>query len=326
MSDESQDVGMAEPLEVDPKERPGKLNEVLKPEKSGNNKKRRSKRNKKTSNAQSQQNSPISNFVFTQKRPLQSPEDPTTSTTITKKQKAEEDSEMPGTREQNDEIGDGITMRDALLSSKIAILPADYPNVTFTLKDVEEMEKRILIRIDEMDGAQGAPTFQYRRMERGYWKVACVGEATRAWITLEAESWTFYDRPVKVVPYGDLPKPPVFRSWIPGNVMQPEKILARLRKQNTGLSTDDWRHRGSVIAATGFKAHFEMDPASISFLKNKNWLLFFGMTLIKFTQISQTGGNTSGADSNKNNSADNDNGTSHGTVVVMSTENSLILN
>lgn len=262
--------------------------------------KKRSKRNNKKQNANpAQNNSPLSNFEFTQKRALQSPEEQSASTSVSKRSKGEDKTEANGQSLLNIKEGEGMIVSKIVLTTKIAILPDGYPEASFTQNDVDEMEKNILERIDELNGSQGGPTFQYRRLERGYWKVACVGETTRAWITAEAESWKFHERPVKVVPLNDLPRPPVFRSWIPGTILTPAKILSRIRKQNVGLSVADWRHKGSVATAAGFKIYFELDPASINYLKTKNWLLFYGMMLIKFTETSQAGDSSRKADTDK---------------------------
>lgn len=287
---------------------------------------KRSKRNKKQNVNPVQNNSPLSNFVFTQKRALQSPEEQSTSTSTSKRSKAEDKTEANGQSLQNIKEKEGMIVSDIVLTTKIAILPDGYPEASFTQIDVDEMESNILERIDDLNGSQGGPTFQYRRLERGYWKVACVGEATRAWITAEAESWKFHERPVKVVSLNDLPRPPVFRSWIPGTILTPAKILSRIQKQNVGLSVADWRHKGSVATAAGFKIYFEMDPASINYLKTKNWLLFFGMMLIKFTEISQAGDSSRKVVSDKNIPVVENGSGSNGETSVVPAGNKQIIN
>jgi len=243
-------------------------------------------------------NMAASNWNFNSKRQLTSPEE---ATATTKKAKEAESTTTEIMEEQDTDTNEGsASIRDALMSTRMAIIPADYPDVIFTENMVSDIEDRILSCIDSLEGVEEAPTFLYRRYERGYFKLACVGEYTRGWLIKETANWKFFGRSVKVVPLSDLPQPPVYRAWIPGTKATAEKILSRLSKQNKGLNVAGWRLKNSFGTEKGFKAFFEVDPAGIEFLKTKNFLLFYGLTQIKFSLVT---GNSGNADDNDKGSA-----------------------
>lgn len=222
-------------------------------------------------------------FVFGQKRALQSPGEAENSA-INKKPKEDVESE-----DENMDCEKKSSLRDTLLLERMAVIPEDYPNVCFKLENVKSMEDQILKQIDSLKDDQEAPTFQYRRLERGYWKVACIGESTRAWLMEVMRDWKFLDKPIRVIPLNEIPKPPVYRSWISGSVIPPDNILDRLMKQNKGLDTTEWKHKRSISTPAGFKVYLELNPASINYISERNFMLFFGMTQIKLTLIQQAG-------------------------------------
>lgn len=174
-----------------------------------------------------------------------------------------------------------ITMRDALLIERMAVLPASYPDMIFTAEETKKMEERILELIDLMDEKEEVPQFLYRRFENGYWKVACFGESCRDWLVKEISTWEFKSSRLKVIPWKDLPRPPVYKVWIPGD-MQFERFLTRLRKQNKNLNPDKWRLLHKIKTDTGYIIILEIDFEADKFLIQKNHLLFYGMTQIKF--------------------------------------------
>ena len=273
-------------------------------------KRKRSKNRSKKKNKRLTDQSTSNAMSFPLKRPLSSPEEGAgTSTVSVKKVKSNEQLKAAATPtgRQNQQ---GMCqqkkpiIRDVVLLTRMAIIPFNYPECTFSEEAVTEMEKQLLQLIDDNDDETEALTFQYRRYERGFFKVACIGEFTCRWLMETTKEWKFNGIPIKVIPLKDLPKSPEYRSWISENVMPPEKILYRLGRQNKGLIIGGVKHKRSVEAQTGFLAYFELDTAAVEYIKARNYLLFFGLTQIKLTLASQSGGNT--VDNGKVTAARND--------------------
>lgn len=212
----------------------------------------------------------------------------TTSTITSSPEELNAKKSKLGNEQMETEIEEPATARDALLIQRVVVMPINYPDVKFSEDETKKMEKRILELIDNMNEDDEVPQFQYRRLENGYWKVACLGESCRNWLVREISTWQYMSSPLKVIPFTDLPKPPAYKIWIPGEPMQNSLVLSRLRKQNKGIVTDKWRITGNVKTELGFLLFLEIDHESDNLLKGRKFLLFFGMTQIKFELIKQS--------------------------------------
>lgn len=237
-------------------------------------------------------------FQFSQKRALTTPEERSeeknkkTRNNLMEIEDIDDDDivDIEDTEPMNeDDESTPANARDALLTKRIAIIPTNYPDVIFNQDCMLQLEREVNKKIDEMSLDEPAPCFLYRRLERGFVKLACVGDFTVDWLKSVVSDWTFAGDPMRVIPCSELPKEPVYKVWIAGDTVPLEQLLSRIEKQNKEISTTDWRHRGGRKKDEGSTLFFALDPQSISTLKTRNFLLHFGMSQIKFIELTGNG-------------------------------------
>jgi hypothetical protein len=225
-----------------------------------------------------------------QKRPLSTPED---HQKLNKKPKSQA-SRMEVDNESSELIADEddkpANVREAIMSKKMAIVTENYPDSCFVMDDLVKIEQHITVAMKDADEAEEIPCFQYRRLERGYIKLACVGSVGLTWLTKVIEKWNSNGKTAKLIEMRNLPLEPVFKVWITGEFSEFEDVLSLMRKQNKQLSTSDWRLRGIKRQDNGTLYFIGLDPVTLEIIKNRNYLIFYGLTQVKFTLIKNNDG------------------------------------
>lgn len=74
----------------------------------------------------------------------------------------------------------------------------------------------------------------------------------------------------------------VYKTYISGKDYPNDIILKRIRRQNKGLKTTEWDCIKRIPTPNGTIFILRLDLQSIEYIKNRNFLLFCGMTQIKF--------------------------------------------
>lgn len=191
--------------------------------------------------------------------------------------------------EQSMETEEAANIRDALLSKSMVIIPAKYPDVTINPEQMTELEGMLIKSIMKIPVGEEAPRFLYRRLEKGYIKLSCIGAFTRGWLLRVVSDWNFLGDRLKVIPYEDVPKEPTFRVWIPFTGMTVDDILTCLKVQNQGLRTEEWRFSGGKDYGSGGNYFFVLDSTTRKMLEQRNFLLHFGLTQVKFNLLANNG-------------------------------------
>ena len=86
------------------------------------------------------------------------------------------------------------------------------------------------------------PKFSECRHREGTLRITCADQATKDWLgglTSQEEPWE--GAKLRFVEAKNLPKPVRTMVWVPGPVLEPEKIISRIAVQNEGICTESWR-------------------------------------------------------------------------------------
>lgn len=162
-----------------------------------------------------------------------------------------------------------------LTSFNVAIAHVDYPKTLMTEQLITAIKAFLLSEIDKLPSDANGPAIVQMMQRDGALNVACLNKETVIWLTNVIVS--FLDARLQCVSVENLPRPPLFRLWIPDNSVSKVSVFHRLQVQNYGLETSDWRLIHNRKEGSGQLMLIQGSASTLNWMKNKVEKLYFGL-------------------------------------------------
>lgn len=178
-----------------------------------------------------------------------------------------------------------VSYRQAAESTRVGIIPENFPDVTMTTSQMEKVQNDILEKILLLKEGDVKPEFAGCTFKPGFMVLACANKATAQWLgTIVGAVKPWEGAKLKAVEESDIPRPQILVGYFPNSQEDPsEKIMGFLKTQNEGLCVENWRvlHRASEKSCA--QITFSMDIKSFENIKKKNFRLSykFGQVVIR---------------------------------------------
>jgi len=143
----------------------------------------------------------------------------------------------------------------------MGIIPIDYPNTTFTLHAIEQLENiaRTVFNCN----------FQSSTLQKGIWRAEFQDEESKVlfWEAMMQLQPQF--DPFVILPFRDVPEIR-FEARIPGRNLTDYKIFSKINKDNEGIDTSHWHILETVQEAEEMLVEFQIDAESFHFIQERN--------------------------------------------------------
>ncbi|XP_053945535.1 uncharacterized protein LOC128855012 [Anastrepha ludens] len=178
-----------------------------------------------------------------------------------------------------------MSYKDAACSTKLGIIPPDYPTTVWSTERLTAIQHAILEAIRKKQTGAAKPKFNSCTFRPGYIVISCGCDDTANWlkeVVPKLKPWK--DAQLKIVQEADIPRPQIFVGHFPElDSPSTEDIISLLDGQNEGLNTNDWRVLNRVRKGTVVEITIAIDPISAEVIKtSNNWLNYgFGKTQLR---------------------------------------------
>lgn len=169
----------------------------------------------------------------------------------------------------------------------LAILPGDYPSELWSVAQLKAVQQSILDLIHRQDVDSIKPKFSACVFHQGWLAVSCNDIYTANWLkAMDTRLRPWEGASLQVKPESDVPFNHVFVGIFPALPTSSVKYALRLiDEQNAGLSVPDWRvvYRGQT--GPRMKLIISIDSHSAEVLRQRDNLLNFGFSSVRFRAI-----------------------------------------
>jgi len=133
------------------------------------------------------------------------------------------------------------TYKEAVAGIKMAIIHRRHPDVKLDQTQVNMIQAKLLIAVDENPQGKTPPQFLYSKFPLGIFWITCANESSKAWLmrTVSGLGELWEGAELTVVDSKDLPKRPRVTVRIPGS-SEVTIVMTCLRIQNRELNMTDW--------------------------------------------------------------------------------------
>lgn len=185
----------------------------------------------------------------------------------------------------------GRAYRDQLVGSKMAVVPAAYPEVRFSEDECEKLQDRMMDLVLGDDGANVPLQFLKVYQEKGALVVTCGNPETRDWLKRVAPNLATEGEggaEVLVGDYKDLLRTAKVLLRTDRRLAKAEAkvVLAQVERQNPGISTRDWRVIGGKREDDHQTCVFAIDESSAGLLKDRGWRIYLGLSTVLLRVLS----------------------------------------
>lgn len=184
-----------------------------------------------------------------------------------------------------------LSFREQLTCSKMAVVPAAYPEVRLTDEECTLLQEKLVEMV--FGGESSTVSLQILKTygEKGALVVTCGNDETKTWLRDAAPNLGFGvagEREVIVGDYRDLLRTTkvLLRTdkFLAGK--DAKLIVAQVAKQNPGISTGDWRIINSRREEDHQTLVLAVDEVNAQVLKERGWRIFLGITRVQLKVLS----------------------------------------
>ncbi|XP_053961872.1 uncharacterized protein LOC128865629 [Anastrepha ludens] len=171
-----------------------------------------------------------------------------------------------------------MSYKDAACSTKLGIIPPNYPTTIWSTEKLTAIQHAILEAIRKKQTGPAKPKFNSCSFRPGYIVISCVCDDTANWLkeaVPKLKPWKYAQ--LKIVQEADIPRSQIFVGHFPElDSTSTEDIISLLDGQNEGLNTNDWRVLNRVRKGTVVEITVAIDPISTEVIKTLNNCLNYG--------------------------------------------------
>ncbi|XP_054746333.1 uncharacterized protein LOC129250760 [Anastrepha obliqua] len=183
-----------------------------------------------------------------------------------------------------------MSYKDAACSTKLGIIPPDYPATIWPTDKLRAIQHAILDSIRKKQTGGAKPIFNSCTFRAGYIVVSCGNDETTDWLKAampKLEPWK--DAQIKIVLEKDIPRPLIFTCHFPElDSTSTEDILNLLDGQNSGLNVQEWRVLRRVQKGKVTELTIAIDPISAIVIKKHHYWLNYGFSTVQLRTKAKT--------------------------------------
>lgn len=170
---------------------------------------------------------------------------------------------------------------------RVGVIRPNHPENSLSAEQLLLLRLAILKAVDAITEEGLQVRFQGCSIRPGWLLVVCTDETSAAWLERmvnDLSPWQGME--LRAVRGRDIPKPHVCTAYIPddepGERLSGDVVLARLRRMNIGLLTQEWRILHQSDAGPGQTWTFAVDERSMDLLRRNGFRAYFGFGQITF--------------------------------------------